>query len=231
MIIWLASYPRSGNTALRTILFKAFGVHTYSLYDDKSAIGSRPALRAAVGHISHGLDQEEFYARATSDEKLYFVKTHDAPRDKAKAMYVVRDGRASAVSYFHYLKNFARQHNAHPSLTDVMRGRCPYGSWSEHFEAWAPTQRPDTLLINYSDIVAAPGQVVASVAKFTGLDVVSQDIPSFEELRKADAEFFRSGSDKNNIAEMQATEAALFWSLHGDLMKRLGYVDVSPAPL
>ena len=34
MIVWLAAYPRSGNTLLQLFLKQVFGVHTFSLYDD-----------------------------------------------------------------------------------------------------------------------------------------------------------------------------------------------------
>ena len=34
MIVWLASYPRSGNTFLRMVLHFVYGQKTYSLYND-----------------------------------------------------------------------------------------------------------------------------------------------------------------------------------------------------
>jgi hypothetical protein len=35
MIVWLASYPRSGNTFVRTLLHSAFGLESYSLHCDE----------------------------------------------------------------------------------------------------------------------------------------------------------------------------------------------------
>jgi len=228
MIVWLASYPRSGNTALRTILNRAFGINTYSLYDDKADIGSRRALREVVGHASHELDQQEFYARASAADDTYFVKTHDAPQDDAKAIYIVRDGRASVVSYFHYLKTFAAGQNC-LTLKDVILGNCYFGSWSEHFAAWSPQTRPNTLLIHYDDIARNPARVVDAVSAFIGRQPRSLDLPNFKDLQKADSDFFRSGSDANNIAEMATDDLSLFWALHGQLMLSLGYVDSIPA--
>lgn len=228
MIIWLASYPRSGNTALRTILYHAFGINTYSLYDDKGDIGSRRALRETVGHASHFLDQQEFYAQASTSSETYFVKTHDAPQDDAKAIYVVRDGRAAAVSYFHYLKNFSPENSSRLLLKDVILGNCNFGSWSEHFLAWSPQQRPNTLLINFDDITDRPARVVESVANFIDKQPSSMDLPGFKDLQKADPAFFRSGNDASNIAEMENDDLCLFWVLHRDLMKTLGYIDSIP---
>jgi FkbM family methyltransferase len=228
MIVWLASYPRSGNTALRTILHRAFGINTYSLYDDKGDIGSRTALREVVGHKNHSLDQQEFYKNASEADETYFVKTHEAPQDDAKAIYIVRDGRAAAVSYYHYLKDFWPEQNRTLLLKDVILGNCCFGSWSEHFTAWSPLRRPDTLVIDFNDIASTPARVVDAVATFIDRKPRSVDLLKFDELRKADPDFFRSGSDDNNIAEFGSNDLDLFWILHGELMRSLGYVDNVP---
>ncbi len=41
MIVWLASYPRSGNTFLRLVLHRLFGVPTYSVYEDDDPVAQR----------------------------------------------------------------------------------------------------------------------------------------------------------------------------------------------
>ena len=41
MIVWLASYPRSGNTFLRLVLHRLFGVPTYSVYEDHDPVALR----------------------------------------------------------------------------------------------------------------------------------------------------------------------------------------------
>ena len=178
MIVWLASYPRSGNTALRAILHRAFGIKTYSLYDDKGDIGARSKLTEAVGHASHDQTQAEFYACAAGAEATFVVKTHDAPLDDAKAIYIVRDGRAAIVSFFHYLKDFWPEHYKTLLLKDVVLGNCPFGSWSEHFSAWSPQTRRNTLLVNFNDIVQNPLQVAKTVGTFIGRDDRLSDLPT-----------------------------------------------------
>src|ERR1700690_3698791 len=79
MIVWLASYPRSGNTMLRAMLRQAFGLKSYSMYDDPTDIGMNPAVGKQVGHQSLGTSFEEFYLREMSSNKLTLVKTHDKP--------------------------------------------------------------------------------------------------------------------------------------------------------
>lgn len=229
MIVWLASYPRSGNTALRAILYRAFGVHTHSMYDDKTDIGSRHEMSEAVGHLSHNLDPETFYAQATETDKRIFIKTHDAPPDDAKAIYVVRDGRSAIISYFHYLKHFSAEDTARTSVADITLGECYFGSWSDHFDAWSPYMRKNTLLIKYQDIAKNPAAVIKELAAFIGLPVLNSKLTSFEELQKIDSEFFRSGSDKRNIAELEGNNLDLFWFMHGELMVNLGYTDKVPS--
>src|ERR1700757_4813374 len=198
MIIWIASYPRSGNTLLRTILRRCFGLQTHSLYDD-SEIASLTEFSEIVGHVSHHLDPQSFYEKAAGSDHLYFVKTHDPPQDEAKAIYVVRDGRSSVVSHFHYLKDFVLE--AECSLEDVIIGDCQFGSWSDHFEAWAPRERPNTLLLRYDDMLRDFNQVAKTLSAFIELPVLSSSSEprSFPELQAVDSKFFRSGSDANNI--------------------------------
>ena len=95
MIVWLASYPRSGNTALRILLKAKFGLSSYSEYGDPLDIAANPGGSAAVGHVTHGLDPEEFLQEARKSRKTYLIKTHGHPTDGSKAIYVVRDGRSA----------------------------------------------------------------------------------------------------------------------------------------
>src|SRR3546814_7459149 len=68
----------------------------------------------------------------------------EPPTDDAPAIYVVRDGRSSIVSYWHYLQTFG---NYQVDLKDVVLGNVPFGSWSEHVERWSPDRRRATLLL------------------------------------------------------------------------------------
>jgi hypothetical protein len=226
MIVWLPSYPRSGNTLLRTLLLRCFELNTYSLYDDRGDIGAYPELQSAVGHLSHGLDQNKFYKRAKLSKETYFIKTHDAPRDNAKAIYVVRDGRSAVISYYHYIRNFSS--GAAVSTRDIVMGRCLFGSWGEHLKQWAPMERPDTLLLKYDDLVNSPSRVVENVSAFIRRPILTASFPSFAELKSTNATFFRCGNDAQNIEELESEDLDLFWRLHGDLMLKYGFAHPVP---
>ena len=59
-VTWLASYPRSGNTLLRTILKHCFGLSSQSVYPDEEF--SEPGVAEAVGHEAVGADPHDFVA-------------------------------------------------------------------------------------------------------------------------------------------------------------------------
>jgi hypothetical protein len=79
MIAWIASYPRSGSTLLRIILYRCFGFETFSLYDDLTDIGADRAVSDIVGHRSHGMSARDFLAESRKSEKRVFIKTHERP--------------------------------------------------------------------------------------------------------------------------------------------------------
>ena len=49
MIVWLASYPRSGNTLTRTIFKNVFDIDTYS--DEVRKKDSWEEINQSIGHI------------------------------------------------------------------------------------------------------------------------------------------------------------------------------------
>lgn len=223
MILWLASYPRSGNTLLRTILSQCFAASTFSLYDDGYDIGAQAEFRSAVGHINHGLTEHKFYKRAQRSEDVYFVKTHDAPRDSAKAIYVLRDGRSAIVSYWHYLSTFIPRLAAPILLKQVIVGKCPFGSWSDHLWTWDPINRPNTLILRYETLALDPLAVLENIAGFIDRPVLQRAVPAFADLQRVNPRFFRTGNDTANIAEIQGDNLDLFWRKHGRAMREFGF--------
>ncbi|MDX2308695.1 MAG: sulfotransferase domain-containing protein [Hyphomicrobium sp.] len=224
MIVWIASYPRSGNTLTRLLLRQVFGKYTYSKYNDTQDLGSDPAIAHMVGHVSYRQTWRDFRARADEKKKLYLVKTHDAPEDDAKAIYVVREGRSAIVSYAAYLNQFGRQE---VSLQDVNLGTVTFGGWSQHYDAWKPHDRPNTLLIKFEDLLAKPGAMATELSDFLELPIRGAFTASFDSLHERFPEFFRSGDNKKSEAEFEEGDNQLFEYLHGPLMRRLGYATKS----
>lgn len=217
--IWLASYPRSGNTFLRILLQNYFHLPTYSVYRVEGQEFHDPSADA--------LEQAPFLPRdwrerltTDIDAPPVLIKTHGAPEKFGAALYLVRDGRAAVDSYFHYHKKFSFEQ---PSLTEVIAGACQFGSWSEHYQSWQPHTRPQTLCLKYEDLVNRPADCVPELARFLQLNPAASRLPTFAELKQRLPDFFRRGQDGGFLREWAPGQLALFNQLHGAVMTELGY--------
>jgi hypothetical protein len=97
VIVWVSSFPRSGNTFLRIVLKHLYGVRTSVVYD---VDGVAQRLGAdMVGFTERPATTEVMRA---SDE-VHFVKTHRQRDDQIDetdpAICLVRDGRDALVSW------------------------------------------------------------------------------------------------------------------------------------
>lgn len=222
MLVWLASYPRSGNTLVRILLSHYFGLKSHSIYNDASDIGRDPELARIVGHENYVGSWSSFYDKIVGSAQTVIVKTHDAPLDDSKAIYIVRDPRAVMVSLFHYLEKYGRYKI---SLDEVILGATTFGSWRAHWESWAPTRRANTLLLRYEDIAANPDAAAERLSKFLDLEIRNADVPTFLTLHERFPAFFRSGDNSKNIAELSDRQRALISLFCGDVGEQLGYPD------
>ncbi len=96
-VTWLASFPRSGNTLLRVVLKRCFGLLSQSIYGDHEFPDA--AMTAMVGEQAVGPDVQAFLRVARAQGRSLFVKTHELPgADHHPAVCVLRDGRSALVS-------------------------------------------------------------------------------------------------------------------------------------
>jgi hypothetical protein len=222
--VWIASYPRSGNTFLRILLEKIFGLLSYSLYRIEGDTHPDPSADA--------LEESPYLPpnwrkRISNDPSaaLTLIKTHDPPEDDHPAIYLIRDGRPSIHSYFHYTQKYAFEK---VPLTDVIAGACQFGGWSDHYLNWKPRTRPNTLLLRYEDLVANPTESIPKLAEFLKATPVGGTLPTFEELQRKQPTFFRRGQNTDFAADWTPGQLALFNELHGPVMRELGY-SLAPA--
>jgi hypothetical protein len=99
VIIWLASYPRSGNTYLRVPLYHYDGIATHNVYDDVPVNETERGTAEVTGFQPRPLPLPQM-AAAPED---FLVKGHELPADDYPAIYLVRDGRDCLVSYAHFI--------------------------------------------------------------------------------------------------------------------------------
>lgn len=162
--IFLASYPRSGNTWLRAILFHA-------------RIGRAPQN---LGEIDFGIPDEHQPPRRRKllapvhPTERFIVKTHQPYRLRSPyqdVVCVVRDPRDVIPSYFRYLsrKKEVRDDEFEDFAIGCISGAVWPGSWFEHVASWQffRSKHPDRICI------------------FTYERLVALDAPEIERLGKA----------------------------------------------
>ncbi len=222
MIVWLASYPRSGNTLLRTIVKRCLGLDSYG----DQPIHVESAIRSDASHVGHRelpSPWAEFYERATASRETILVKTHLPPRDAQPFVYVVRDGRSAVRSYKKYYEQYVPGHR--PSVFQIIAGDDAYGDWTSHHDAW--TRRADAkgMIVRFEDLADVGRPRLDELAGFIGYrGPVSEWTNPFEALARVEPGFFRDGAKEFAAGDDWPDLAQQFFDyLHGPLLEKLGY--------
>lgn len=198
-IIWLASYPKSGNTWLRTFLHNLLRnppegydlnkIDEFTIGDSATiwyaALIGRPPVDWTfedVGKVRR--KAHEAMTRAFPDN--VFVKTHNALfADEwgplitleltAGAIYILRNPLDVAISYSHHL---GKTIDETITILNSSRAGNPntkrnvyqvMGSWSEHVRSWTGNRHPGLHVMRYEDMLEKPEQTFGGVASFLGL--------------------------------------------------------------
>ena len=197
-IIWLASYPKSGNTWLRAFLHnylrqpaESYDINRladftaaendaahYRAYDPRPASAySIETVQALRSQIHRDL------TRAFPD--LVFVKTHNAalivagvplltPAVTAGAIYILRDPRDIALSYSRHLGKPVDETIAFMADERAAAGGDDLkvfeqlSSWSGHVRSWLRTPHRHLLTLRYEDMLADPVRSFGNVIRFLG---------------------------------------------------------------
>jgi len=225
MIIWLATYPRSGNSLLGMVLYHCMGLHSWSCEDSpanpKNRCSSKPQRPWA---IRRDVPFARIQPRLERDSATHLVKTHRLPGDAHPAIVVVRDGRSVLRSYLEFHRNFTPGHRT--SLLDLILGRDHYGCWSAYHEAWRQAQSARRVLwLRYDDLVAADEALLRRLAAFIGHTGPIQPWENpFAHYQKQCPTFFRKGEASwKGDPEWGPVEDCVFWQLHGPLMESMGW--------
>lgn len=194
-IVWLASYPKSGNTWLRAFLANLIAdrhaplplselpryCEDEALPEHFSALAGRPSAELDFGEIS--ALRPLVHARiAERHAGTVLVKTHNRsasidgypthnPDVGAAAIYLVRNPLDVAVSmteHFGLTLDEAIDYLAAENagtLNDALYVGQSLGSWSQHVQGWADQAGPRLLVLRYEDMLEKPGKTLAKAAK------------------------------------------------------------------
>ena len=177
---FIVSYPRSGNTWIRFLIG--------NLLSD-----NEPVTFANVERRVPDIYQNTAYALQASPRPR-FLKSHEYfdPR-YPKVIYIVRDPRDIAVSYYHYSRKTRQLGDSDPIerfVEDFVAGKVfTIGSWAENVGSWigAKADDPDRfLLLRYEDLLATPVVELEKIAKFLNINASDTRINKAVELSTAE---------------------------------------------
>ena len=196
MIIWLASYPKSGNTLLRSILSSYFysndGIFTFENLEKISQFPQTSHLMSIGVDVDNEKEVFKNFINAQNfinqdKNKVKFFKTHSSLckmyesnftdlKNTLGAIYIVRDPRNVVTSLAHHYNLSIDQ------ATDVMidknrlmdktpkNCRVFLGSWNFNYNSWKNLKDQNKfLLIKYEDLINKKKTVLLKIFKYLDL--------------------------------------------------------------
>lgn len=196
-IVWLASYPKSGNTWLRAFLanylFETDGPASFEAVQSVSTGDSPgPVYARLAGRDHRGLTLPQYFdARArhlqgvATRGAVNLVKTHCANARFGDAwlipaaltlgaIHLVRHPLDMLVSYADHwgidLDRAARQIADPKNTIPASEKTAPQflGAWSDHVASWTGTRDFPVLTLRYEDMLADPEPAFAAVVRHIG---------------------------------------------------------------
>lgn len=200
-IVWLASYPRSGNTWLRIVLANLLSASADPIdfpQLESEGLASRDLFDRSVGWETSESTPDEIagwrlpmQAMVGSSTGPVFLKTHDVfrhPVTKAPlfsqaatrcAIYIVRNPLDVAVSYKARFaldsSEMIRLLNDSAAALTATGDDIPLpellSDWSTHVTSWLDAPDLRVLPLRYEDMIASPEETFAAAFRFAGLTV------------------------------------------------------------
>lgn len=232
--VFIVSYPKSGNTWVR-FLIGNYITKNQCTFDN---------IHRITPNIHDNPDDCKELGRPR------FIKSHAPYRPQyPNVIYVVRDGRDIAVSYYHYrirMGDLDEDGGFSTFLKEFDRGEIwPYGTWSEHVRGWLDQEDSNILVIKYEDLLNDAEHELRRMLDFSGIDSnytaikEAVEASNFDRLKKieeqqkgtahflsdtaSDKPFIRSGQKKEWEMYFSKYELKRFLRVQGDALERLGY--------
>jgi hypothetical protein len=183
-----------------------------------------------------------------------FIKSHQYFDHRyRRVVYVVRDPRDVALSYYHFQRKYRQIEDTYPLeryVNDFVNGTIgseDWGIWKENVASWVCTRGddPNFLLLRYEDLVENAPREIRRLAAFLGINVGTERINQVIELsaanrlrkfekedaqvwigtknRRQDIPMIRVATSGGWRTSLPESCAARIEAAWGDLMSTLGY--------
>lgn len=198
-IVWLASYPKSGNTWVRSFLQNLIAnpksaVHINELSQFAYGDGQKFWYEKAAGGSLAGLSTEEVMKLTPKAQQIMvrsrpqsvFVKTHNwlgrnwdvpfiTPEATSGAIHIIRNPLDVSISLAHH---FGFSIDEAIDFMNDPKAETPeddyklaqfYGTWTDHTKSWQQFEPKFIHRVRYEDLLTKPGTAFGGIAKFLGL--------------------------------------------------------------
>ena len=192
MIIWLSSYPKSGNTWVRLFLDNLLSPNKEFNIND-NVIGQFPLRNHFLG-LSDNIDNQDEFAKncikaqqkLNLDNSLKIFKTHNAfwnwqggehtftdEKNTLGVIYIVRDPRniiTSVLNYFHKRNyydalEFMKENKILGGNEAEIGLPTIIGSWANHYKSWKKFKK-NFLIIKYENLIKNPFEEFSKIINY-----------------------------------------------------------------
>jgi len=195
MIIWISSYPKSGNTWVRSIIssliYSNDGFFNFELLKKIPQFPKKKYFENFTEKFQNIHELKKYWIASQNlinlDEKIKFFKTHHinckigdyAFTDRKNTLgtiYVVRDPRNlinSFTNHYRIDKNSAKKFISSPQSVSGAIGKMNkqnniftiLGSWKDHYISWT-RKNSNLLILKYEDLLLDPYKEIDRIIKF-----------------------------------------------------------------
>jgi Sulfotransferase domain len=241
---FVVSYPRSGNTWTRFLIANL-------VYPEKN-VGFTNIEKL----IPDTSSQSNRALKSTPRPRI--IKSHEYFDHRyRKVIYIVRDPRDVALSYYDFQRKYMQIDDAYPLeqyVEDFVQGRLisiDWGTWAENVSSWIYTRGKSTnfLLLRYEDMMKDTTRELTRIAQFFGIEAAPTRLQEvidrssadrMRELEKLEADRWIATKNRRKDIPFVRVAKAGGWrtslpvksveqieSAWGDLMITLGYEPVT----
>lgn len=235
--VFLVSYPRSGNTWMRFVLGSL--IHNVDVNFDNMEEYFPDIYRNT-------------YFQLESLKGPRYLKSHE-PYDKRypKVVYIVRDPRDVAISYFYWMLKFNKYEGEINGFLDMFfdPDGISYGRWDDHYESWIENSdkvNRGVLFLRYEELIDNTIDNIKTILNFININIdndvihnvvkrnsfsgmknkenyASDQNPLFKATNK-EIPFVRKGTTGQWKSDLSDIHLERFRREFGPTMKQIGYI-------